>query len=426
MRTAVRPSIATRTLAVALLLGSPAAAQKIWTVDTTGAGDFLDTPAAVAAAMPGDVLLVKPGSYSGFYALGKGLTVLGEGRPELGPVRIEALPGDRDFVLSDLRIVGDKADPLGQGVGLTATACDGVIWVQDTEVRYDLDVYCDNFEFSAGVAVDGCTSVHFVRCQIFGPDWYNSYWNPVADGTGLYAHASSLHLARTWVFGAYGCHLSPGGNAVEVEAGELVLLSSYAKGGDAGDGMELNGGDGVHLLSGSKAWHRASNSVGGYFGCGLFYCGDMGHGWYVSPDSEVTQLLGGARFFEMTGPGITNDTVGLEFTGQPGDHVWLFWSKQPGARLREDWSGLLALGEPLIMMRVGMGTGFADSGTVIDFRRVYYGTINATGSKQLTVLTKDFPPGSGIEAETVYCQALHRSTSGEWLLSTPFAVTIKD
>jgi len=425
MNTAIRPSIATRCLAFALLLGSPAAAQKIWTVDTTGAGDFLDTPAAVAAAMPGDVLLVKPGSYSGFFARGKGLTVLGEGVPELGPVRIEALPGDRDFVLSGLRIVGDMADPLGQGVALTATACDGVVWVQATEIRYDPDVNCDNPEFSTAVAVDGCTSVHFIRCQLYGPDWYNSYWSPVADGTALYGHVSSLHLARTWAYGGDGCAFSNGGNAIDVVACELYLLSCYVSGGDAGDGMPNDGGDGIRLLSGSKAWHKASAVWGGGYGCGIG-CGSAGHGWVVSPDSEVTQLSGGERLFGMTGPGITNDKVGLQFTGQPGDHVWLFWSKQPGARLREDWSGLLALGEPLIMLRVGVGTGFADSGTVIDFRRIYYGTINATGSKKLTVQTKDFPPGSGIEAETVYCQALHRSTSGEWLLSTPFAVTIKD
>ena len=42
------------------------------------------------------------------------------------------------------------------------------------------------------------------------------------------------------------------------------------------------------------------------------------------------------------------------------------------------------------------------------------------------VVKGDFRVGSGIEAETVYCQALHRSTSGAWLLSTPFAMTIKD
>lgn len=57
---------------------SSALAQRTWIVDAAnGAGtDFTDLPAAEAAAVPGDTLLVRSGTYSPF-TTSKGLTVIG-------------------------------------------------------------------------------------------------------------------------------------------------------------------------------------------------------------------------------------------------------------------------------------------------------------------------------------------------------------
>jgi hypothetical protein len=55
----------------------------VWTIDDSGDADFTDLPPAVASARSGDVLLVAPGNYTAF-ALGKGLTILGNGgRPRI-------------------------------------------------------------------------------------------------------------------------------------------------------------------------------------------------------------------------------------------------------------------------------------------------------------------------------------------------------
>ena len=55
--------------------------QTIWIVDAAnGPGtNFTDLPAAVAAAISGDTILVRPGTYTHFNVSGKALTIRGAG-----------------------------------------------------------------------------------------------------------------------------------------------------------------------------------------------------------------------------------------------------------------------------------------------------------------------------------------------------------
>src|SRR5262245_32837751 len=59
-----------------LWLSVPAWAGVI-TVDDSGGADYTSLPEAVAAAAPGDTLLVAAGTYSAFLIAGKPLTVMG-------------------------------------------------------------------------------------------------------------------------------------------------------------------------------------------------------------------------------------------------------------------------------------------------------------------------------------------------------------
>ena len=62
------------------LLALPVGAQQVLVVDEAGApGSFPDLQAAVDAAVDGDVLLVRPGTYSGFEIDGLSFTVVGDG-----------------------------------------------------------------------------------------------------------------------------------------------------------------------------------------------------------------------------------------------------------------------------------------------------------------------------------------------------------
>ncbi len=79
-------STVTFVFGIALGLASSAGAD-VWIVDDDGGAgvQFLDLPPAVAAALPGDVLRVLPGNYSGF-VLDKALVVVGQNP---GPVLVQ-------------------------------------------------------------------------------------------------------------------------------------------------------------------------------------------------------------------------------------------------------------------------------------------------------------------------------------------------
>ena len=79
--------LATFLLAGCMLGHVSSAHADIWYVDDSGGAgvDFLDIPPAIAAALPGDVLLVMPGNYSGF-VLDKALVLVGQNP---GPVNVQ-------------------------------------------------------------------------------------------------------------------------------------------------------------------------------------------------------------------------------------------------------------------------------------------------------------------------------------------------
>src|SRR5262245_57101965 len=85
----------------AVLIASRALATT-YVVDVHGGPgvDFTDLPAAVAAAQPGDVLRVMPGSYSPFTSA-EGITILGYGGPTVnGELAVALLPPGPPFVLA--------------------------------------------------------------------------------------------------------------------------------------------------------------------------------------------------------------------------------------------------------------------------------------------------------------------------------------
>ncbi|HLU38404.1 MAG TPA: hypothetical protein VK081_03410, partial [Planctomycetota bacterium] len=84
-------------LLLAVLATAPAAlAQRTWVVDVNnGPGtDFFDIPPAVAAAAPGDLIVVRAGQYNGF-STNKGLRMVGEGAVLLAP----SAPGGKALIV---------------------------------------------------------------------------------------------------------------------------------------------------------------------------------------------------------------------------------------------------------------------------------------------------------------------------------------
>src|ERR1700741_3607103 len=105
----------------ALLLSTPVLATT-YVVDANGGPgvDFTDLPAAVAAAQPGDVLRVMPGTYSPF-TCAEGITIVGYGGPTVnGTVALSSIPLGPPMVLAGV-----------SATNLVVTACDAPVIVQD-------------------------------------------------------------------------------------------------------------------------------------------------------------------------------------------------------------------------------------------------------------------------------------------------------
>ena len=83
-----RSAVALCALSILALFALPAAARAgVIVVDISGGGEFTSLPAAIAAAVDGDTVLIRPGDYTGqatkIEIIGRGLTIAADGT---GPV----------------------------------------------------------------------------------------------------------------------------------------------------------------------------------------------------------------------------------------------------------------------------------------------------------------------------------------------------
>ena len=152
---------------------SSMAAQATWVVDALDrpGTHFVDLPPAVAAASPGDVLLVRyvdplVAAYSAT-TIQKGLTLIGVGggRPGIsGALTIGGLPHDQHVVVRGFRLA-----PFDVGSGNTTGSCVLRAWFNDGAVHFQ-DVVRDpvfSFVYSLnGLALTDCALVTFSRCSL--------------------------------------------------------------------------------------------------------------------------------------------------------------------------------------------------------------------------------------------------------------------
>lgn len=250
-------------LSVAVTLLALPAAASTWIVDDNGGVgvNFTDLPPAIAAAQPGDVLLVRAGTYSGF-ACTKPLRILGE--PGVLCTGISTWSGTTAGSVSVL------TDFVFATTGLlTVTNCQGAVLVQ---------------RFQGALTVDGSADVR------------------VLDATPHYtlaATGSRLELARSSCTGySAGPSVQPsdGYPGLSVQSGFAHVVLSNLRGGDGGDLIydptsaypPGTGGPGLQILDHATVLlaGTASNSVrGGDSGEDpqLLFCGNGGNGVEVYP-----------------------------------------------------------------------------------------------------------------------------------------------
>jgi len=316
-----------RALCAALLTLPAVSAQTLWTVDDDGGADALDIPAAVALASDGDVILVEPGSYSGFTLDGLGVDVVGRaGALVVGTVDVRDLGAGQDIVLRGLEIDAAPGGVFGTGVRLTD--CDGLVLVEDVHVT----------DTTLGFEITRCADVGLMRCSAFG----TSSILASQPGRGVLADDSSVSLYACDFRGGSGVPAAcdphaPGGDGavgVQLTGGFLFDHGSSIEGGYGGDACETlalgcspagDGGDALRLVDvplalelGGGGW---TGGIGGNEAFPTCFMGQEGNGFTAGP--ELVFLDGDTRGFSASSPVKVGGTSTLTLAGENGDQVFL-------------------------------------------------------------------------------------------------------
>jgi hypothetical protein len=238
-----------RTLLVAAVFTASGFAQTTFIVDDDGGVgvDFTTIAAAVAAAQPGDRIVVHGGTY-GAFTLSEGVSVLALGQPRLtGSVAIQALPAGQTAILAGFRFeLHYSASPF------SVTNCAGTVIVDACTLR-------GTGSGHTLAEVTDSTDVRFHRARIL-PD-ATSIWAPAR--VALRVSGSRVELTACELVGGRGGSGVPdprrGAYGLDCMSGSRVHVArSTVRGGKGGDGDHTwtvngaNGGDAIHAVSGSS------------------------------------------------------------------------------------------------------------------------------------------------------------------------------
>lgn len=312
---------------------APSAVASTYTVDDDAPADFTDLPEAIAAALPGDVLLVRGGSYSPF-VLAEGLTLIGDGAAFVaGTCAIASLPFGQRAVVLGLR-----------PAALVVDGCFGPVIAQDLGTLSSLEI----------------TASRDVRLRIVDV--------AAADGAG---------------------------EAAVIESSRVEWVASTLRGGNGVAAGPRDGGSALRCLAGSRVHLVRSNAFGGSGVDGVTPLEQAGDGAAsVSVDGGDCICAGGAFATLWGGAGGVNASVpecGANGTGGPGFVV------VAGASVRHSEAtirGASSSAAPACTLVPGVA--FAGDGAVIEAvpaDTILRGTTNVVAGAPL-VFTLRAPPGS--------------------------------
>ncbi len=285
----------------ALCACSPLALAGTWIVDAAGGAgsQFTDIQPALNAALDGDIVLVKPGSYSNF-VLRESILVIGQG------------PGVIVGQASIFSLTKVEGVTQGKRAGLADLVIQGHLTVQDCA----REVVLDEIELPKGMlTVKNCGDVRLRGCSVVGPDGSNGSdpFSPFLEGgMALRVDAARVEVAECTLRGGNGGDCSPcqadggfggdGGSAIAaINAAEVHVARSNLTGGTGGDASP------------------AALFVGAYGGVGG---NALNVGFYSAPNAANLALVSGSPEQELAG-GMGGKGMGLGGGGQqsPGKSV---------------------------------------------------------------------------------------------------------
>ncbi len=307
-------------------------------------GSYATIQAAVDAAVDGDVLLVEPGTYTGFTIDDKALSVIALPGPAVNvnsACQVINLAFDRTVLLAGLKVTGQNSS-YGTVPALELTSDAGHVRLQGCTFKGGLNT-SDYGSLPGGHGVLATNNLRIVMTQCTlqgGGGGQPSGYPPKPGGDGLQSSSSGIALFDCTLKGGKGSEETypsggTGGNGFRIDGYGMFVSGCTISGGNGGGGDYIGcatGGDGGHglLINGALAQVLDTTTQGG--GGGNFgFCGPGGPGQAIfNNGGTLVQIPGTAR--KLTGPTETSDNSGAQFvfTGQPGDRVWLLHSSQPG------------------------------------------------------------------------------------------------
>jgi hypothetical protein len=276
------------------LLFGTAAANGVIVVDASGAGDFVNLGPAVAAANPGDVLLMKSGNYPTADPLvlpNMSLAIVADAGAvvTVGELASVGFPAGQRLVLSGLNISADDDNEMD---ALKLTTGAGSIRVQDCTLTASGGMglrawYCDDLILSRTTVIGGT------------PSW--------TDPAGYGNSGSAGLVLRSGRTAAYDCSFS-GGVGENAYGGGLFCL---ALGGDGGSGALLYGGALLYAMG-----CKFEGGDGGLGFCGG-EDGDGATGLWLSPTGGTLSEAYLANTIFLPGAGPTNGVLAPPYIGDP-------------------------------------------------------------------------------------------------------------
>ena len=311
-------------------------------------------PIAIAAAVDGDVILVRDPFVPYFIIDGKGVSVIADMPTPVsfGQIHVLNLSANQTVVISGFKYQTGSSSPMSLELSSNA----GSVRIQDFEA------HADELSFAA-VEVSGSADVSFSRSKLFGADGQFTIVGISHSTPALQCWNSSVTLYDCTLKGGRGCNggysiysstpsdARPGNAAVLATNSTLFFSGCSLVGGDGGIGYSggapppqcttpshfpTNGGDGAVALNlndvSSLSRTRATSLQGGAGGPGGFDpCNNQAPsgtaaGGYSGPPAGLVPVGGSAR--SLLAPTLVRESgpANLSFFGEPGDRVYLLTS----------------------------------------------------------------------------------------------------
>jgi hypothetical protein len=400
----------------AFLVSSGEALASVIVVDAAGGGSFTQIQQAVNAAVDGDTILVKPGSYAGFTIDGKSLTVVGDvsARPSVFQ-SVSVINVGSGLIVTLARLDISVVTGPSQAA-LVVQNCTGSLRVVETD--FEGRNAGTTSSPTGAVVLFNAPDIAFSGCTLDGGNGKSSFtcvFDVVSSGAaGLTSHDSSTAIYDSIVAGGDGGdggdRTAPGGFGAFVRASAPSALAflfssrSNIHGGPGGStdcpdyGCPSSGGaaysiDADGVSSTAIGWVLESMIVGGNPGGGNPACPASPGPQYSDdvPFTFATSALG----FAIPSVAREGQSVTVTFTGVPGSRVFLNDSLETTFQGLPSWRGVLI-------------SPFPDRGAPL--REIKWGVIPASGELNRTYHVPQLP--SGVEAQTRFLQAYRVGANG--------------